>query len=479
MTAEMSGDTKRGARRVALLARPGIASDRLRDMLVEAGIERVLHADPTQLDIPELIAAEPDVVVIALDAATEEVLERFDAVLGDPAIDVIYEEADLTASREGWDAARWKRHLIAKLQGHGDVLPPGTEPFASSSSESLLEAALPSSADYSSFDPVNAEATDGVQLPSLPIAALDFDQAGFDHLDDDSDETPRVEAIEFDAAFNPALAEATREAYPALGEDHDAGQVADDASALDEIRFEEDSDAAPAPATPGVSFAAGDLSLVDDPSGVSTTHGSQASESFHEEIADLERRISTMELVDDTPARGPEQSRGAVLVLAGIGGPDAVRQLLGALPVDFSRPVLVQQRLDGGRYDKLVAQMQRATGLPVRLAESGQIAIAGHVYILPAELRISAGIDGIRFTGDGDDILALLPSADSAILLLSGSDPADVDAAMKHGWSGALVAGQAPDGCYDAAAPTELAARGGDTAQPGELAKRLVERWQA
>ena len=69
-----------------------------------------------------------------------------------------------------------------------------------------------------------------------------------------------------------------------------------------------------------------------------------------------------------------------MLVLAGIGGPDAVRQLLGSLPNDFPRPVLVQQRLDGGRYDKLVAQMQRATTLPVRLAEPGLAAIAGLIY---------------------------------------------------------------------------------------------------
>ncbi|MDQ3618113.1 MAG: chemotaxis protein [Pseudomonadota bacterium] len=465
----MTADRAGSERRVALLARPGVASDRLRDMLVEAGIERVLHADPTQLNVPDLIAAEPDVVVIALDAVTEDVLDRFDAVLGDPAIDVIYEEADLTATREGWDAARWKRHLIAKLQRHGDVLPPGTEPDFSRATEAV------SSGGYSAFDPVMAEASGATLADSSLFADFSSDWA-----EDDNTQMPQVEVIEFDAAFNPALAEATREAYPGLDDGHAGGDAA--AFDGDEIRFEEDESPPAAPpvvVTLDRPFAADDMSLVDDPSGVSSTHGAKVLESFHEEIADLERRISTMELVDDTPVQGPRQARGAVLVMAGIGGPDAVRQLLGALPVDFSRPVLVQQRLDGGRYDKLVAQMQRATGLPVRLAEPGQIAIAGHVYILPAELRISANIDGVRFNDSGDDALSTLPSADSAILLLSGSDPADVDVAMKHGCAGALVAGQAPDGCYDPAAPTELAARGGDTAQPVELAQRLVERWPA
>ena len=50
--------------------------------------------------------------------------------MGDPAIAVIFDEADLAARREGWDAARWVRHLAAKLHRHADVLPPGREPDA-------------------------------------------------------------------------------------------------------------------------------------------------------------------------------------------------------------------------------------------------------------------------------------------------------------------------------------------------------------
>ena len=95
------------------------------------------------------------------------------------------------------------------------------------------------------------------------------------------------------------------------------------------------------------------------------------------------RRIASMGLVGDSPqlsARAQESKpdachSGAVLVLAGIGGPDAVRQLLGALPAGFPRPVLVQQRLDGGRYDRLVAQMQRATHA------AGEAGRAGHACI--------------------------------------------------------------------------------------------------
>ena len=84
--------------------------------------------DPTTLDPSALGLAAPQVMVVALDAVTEDAIERFDPVLADPAVEVIYEEAALAATREGWDLARWARHLAAKLQGHGDVLPPGHEP---------------------------------------------------------------------------------------------------------------------------------------------------------------------------------------------------------------------------------------------------------------------------------------------------------------------------------------------------------------
>jgi chemosensory pili system protein ChpB (putative protein-glutamate methylesterase) len=181
-----------------------------------------------------------------------------------------------------------------------------------------------------------------------------------------------------------------------------------------------------------------------------------------------------MELVVDEP---PARVRGAVLVLAGIGGPDAVRQLLGALPEAFPRAVLVQQRLDGGHYDKLVAQMQRATALPVQLAVAGGALQAATVYILPPTLGVQESGQGLAFTDSPVDLLVTLPAGDSAVLMLSGSDPGQVDAVMKLGAGGALIAGQALDGCYDVAAPAALVSRGGQAGKPQELARRLAERW--
>ncbi|WP_211371777.1 chemotaxis protein CheB [Marilutibacter maris] len=572
-------------RRVALLVRHPAAGERLRSLLAEAGIESVLQGDPTQIAVESLTQASPEVVLVALDPDIEDALERFESVLGNPGIDVIYEEAELAAAREGWEAARWKRHLLAKLQGHDRVLPP--RPDGAHDEPALRLSSVPevSDEDYAAFDPVDgfdvpepersSPAPAGAADPAAP--AIEAGPVENSTLETTKVETTAFEAAPFETAVSPevpspspppieAAADEAGPARPQAGyafdpvnaEDAaDAGspdeatsgfEISFDATAVDsddngDLEFSEsdsesggfdivfddgtqsgtapkapaepsfgldehlrslslepqqESDAAagsetidataaaaeqpaagttaaeaPAAAAPVSASTFGELTLDDGNGSYAPADARADDERFGRDLADLDQRIASLELVEDhVDARLP----GAVLVLAGIGGPDAVRQLLGALPVDFPRPVLVQQRLDGGRYDRLVAQMQRATTLPVHLAEPGRMAMAGFVYVLPAGLGIETAADGMRFVGEGQ-ILPALPSADSAVLLLSGSDPADVDAVLKHRVGGALVAGQSAEGCYDPAAPEQLAARGGDLAAPTDLAQRLAERW--
>ncbi|WP_240635204.1 chemotaxis protein CheB [Lysobacter enzymogenes] len=777
-----------GDRRVVLLARAGVACERLRNALVEAGAQLVLEGDPTVLDPKALDAADPDVVVVVLDPAAEDALDRFENLLVDPSIEVIFEEAELAAAREGWDAARWARHLTAKLHRHDDVLPPGREPeqpappalqaegfqrpqqegsplaqepaqtqapaagdnvlafvrpgaaaapaaaeFAPAPAEVSADAPSPpreeatiaeytldfaepaASAEYIEFDDgaaqlrfeavqpaaaaqpdpdaagldsigfdpgapdssaLDSSALDSTALDATDLDAADLDPARLDSIDfeptgfeapasepsrhaaarfdaarfDTSDfgEIEEIEAVEalpaFDpgdepppapaahASFDPVSAElpadplsfggeslgeldrvaptgsagdrvlteppplpdeareffarqalgsseeSTGASAPAASHDRNdlefdfsnltleagdySAQVPGEAqpfdaqhhdwqaegadaglSPLDEaglgememwrapapgqvqelvdldatfaarsqdagagldfddgsappplppatparsfdstLEFASDEPAptqpkGPAPAAPSVpdwSFA-DETSLVEAATGQSGAH---APPGPRHDLEEIERRISGLELVDDSPAEAVASGGrgGAVLVLAGIGGPDAVRQLLGALPDNFDRPVLVQQRLDGGRYDKLVAQMQRATPVLVKLAEAGARTIAGVIYILPAGIGIEVSDSGIQFA-EGGEVLEALPAGDSAVLLFSGAEPAQVDAAMALAANGAMVAGQAPDGCYDAAAASAAIARGAGSGQPAELAARLAARW--
>ncbi len=533
------------ARRVVLLARPGAACDRLRGALADAGAELVLEADPLTLDPATLDAAQAQVVLVALDTQTEDALDRFDACLHNPAIEVIFEEAELAARREGWEAARWVRHLASKLHRHGDVLPPGSgaaEEDATTQGAAAVEwiqgtselAVATDAADALSvdspavgaeavvtaheFDPLFGEITVPDAAPTVgsdsEVLLVDPSAAFDPSLDYSYDGDFDSISLEMPAEFrSPVIAEtneihvnvepgalATSELTLEL-ETGGATSVTDDpgfdamfSGDFSPLTFTEADGLEWAPAAGGMGGDADSapesapdpsrrvLELVSTDDAHAPAHaadGPEVDHRFRHDLASLESRIAGMELVVDHIVKGPAQANGAVLVIAGIGGPDAVRQLLGALPEDFPRPVLVQQRLDGGRYDKLVAQMQRATAIRVRLAEPGLPAIAGVIYILPGDITIKVTDMGIEFIAGDDDVLAQLPSADSAVLLLSGSDPAQVDAVMTHSWAGALVSGQSPDGCYDAEAPNALLARGGGSGQPAELAERLSARWRS
>ncbi|GAB3363653.1 chemotaxis protein CheB [Lysobacter rhizosphaerae] len=439
------------ARRVVLLARPGAARDRMREALDQAGANIVLEADPATGDQAAVLAAQPEAALVMLDPAmADEALDRFDGVLSNPQIEILFEEAELAVGRVGWDAARWVRHLRAKLGLSDTVLPPGR---ATSVAEVLPESPAPV-----------AEAAASVAESPEPVAAAPAKwELTLSDLDDSgsSDTHLAIEPVEaqLGTAQSSADLPGTDEPgtdYPPLGLEDDAGS------------------------TPTV-IAKFELELVDDTPTEIMFEGlemapDQASDAsrFRDDMADLHSRVGAMELVHD---RTVAPAHGAVLVLAGIGGPDAVRQLLGALPEGFPRAVLIQQRLDGGHYDKLVAQMQRATSLPVKLAVSGDTVQPATIYILPPSLGVHDYEQGLAFNDAPGELLTGLPANDSAVLMLSGSDPAQVDAVMKLAANGALIASQALDGCYDVAAPAALASRGGQSGKPQELARRLAQRW--
>jgi chemosensory pili system protein ChpB (putative protein-glutamate methylesterase) len=332
-------------KRVVLLARAGAACERTQASIAEAGAELVATLDPVSASEADVRAAAPDAVMVILDPVVEQALDNFDGVLGDPAFDVMFEDADVAAKREGWEAARWSRHLNAKLHGHDDVLPPARESEAS---------------------------------PEQPVQA---------------------------------------DASPAGG-------------------------------------------------------------GFQQEMEELQRLVAAMpELPHGNPDTAPSRP-GAVVIAAGVGGPDAVRQLLGKVPGGFPRPIVLRQRIEGGQYDKLVRQMQRATEMRVVLAQAGDPLQAGTVHVLPEGLDLQAAPNGLVFANVvGEAAYAALPPIDSALLLLSGADLGLVDVAMALKWAGGLALGQAPENCFDPAASNALVARGGLAASLAQLPVKLLERW--
>lgn len=173
--------------------------------------------------------------------------------------------------------------------------------------------------------------------------------------------------------------------------------------------------------------------------------------------------------------------RMLVLVEAGLGGPDPVRQLLAGLPAGFPVPVVVRLQLQGGRYDRLVTQMERAASLPVALAAPDQPLVPGRIHFLPEGVGLRRDGDGLRFNiafAGSDDVYDTLETLDDgALVFLSGSDPGLVDRAASLAAGGAFVVAQSPEDCYDGVACAQLRSRGVPVAAAPELAARLAQHW--
>lgn len=389
---------------VALLGRPGQARERLREALTLAGAQVVLEDEPAAVDVQMLRDAEPVAVLVALEPAIEDALEALEPAFNMPGVTVIFDEAELTVRREGWEAQRWVRHLAAKLHGHADVLPPGTESEPSLQPEPGL-----------AF--VSNRQDSDLQLDQhLEAAAHAFERVPGDGM------------FSHVAEAAPAVSAST----PALGDSSTWGLV-DEVAVVVRPRSEPDMAA----------LSTGSLSLVD---------------------------------LDQAAA-----SKGAVLVMAGIGGPDAIRRLLAALPPAFPRPLLVRMALDGGQYGNLVRQMGRVSALPVELGEIGQPIEAGKVYVLSDEVGVQQQAGALAFAAQTDPaaLVAALPPADSAVLMLSGANEALVEATLALAGQGGWVAGQSADGCYDPAAAARLAQQGMLSGDPAQLAQALAQRWPA
>lgn len=436
----MSVSETQAAPAVALLARPGAARERLREALSHADVQLVLEDDPNTLEARVLQEARPQFVVIALEAAIEDALERLEAVLSAPGLTLVFDEAELAARRDGWEAQRWGRHLSAKLHGHQQVLPPGAEEEPSLQ----LEPGHPA--------PAPAPQEEALQ-PHLEQALSWADEVPADTLYSPPAQLHEPIALEQAlAALQPVVPEPLQ--APALP------SLAETASAV--------------PPLPPVSFDHTAWSLVEDEADASATAPHHAAVEAPLPSFDT----GHLSLVDLDAAAPVGARAGSLLVLAGIGGPDALRRLLGALPPSLSVPVLVHMRLDGGRYGNLVKQMARVSPLPVQLAEAGQRATPGEVHVLADDIGVQAASDGLHFVSDAQGIaIAALPADHTALVLLSGADLAHVGPALDLAAAGAWVAGQVGEGCYDPAAATAVVAAGMVAGEPQELAQAIAARW--
>jgi two-component system chemotaxis response regulator CheB len=122
--------------------------------------------------------------------------------------------------------------------------------------------------------------------------------------------------------------------------------------------------------------------------------------------AQLRRRVRQVQAVpvlrqrpgDSGAAPPPRQRPGprehpVVALVASTGGPTALATVLGGL-ADLAAPVLVVQHLHSDFTRSLCDSLARGSGLPVQIAEHGQLIEPGRVYLAPGDrhLRLATNL---------------------------------------------------------------------------------------
>ncbi|MBS0455794.1 MAG: hypothetical protein JSS44_00490 [Proteobacteria bacterium] len=411
--------------RVVILGAPGEAQQQLRNALNELGAQTLAVGDFDQLDPDSLRQQKPDVWLVSIDEGTDSGrMERWQPLFDDPAATVIFDDADVTGRLSGWDLARWARHLAAKVLGRDDVLLPPVNPAAERLPQSISGDAATASGD-APLNALNASFEAGRNRPSAEaVPSLDDVLSG------------RAAAV--GAAPAPPAAP-PQSGFSLVGEDVDL-------SAPRVVKKDEG--------------AAAKFDL----SGLS--------------LEPLEAPVP--EKKPDAPenARPSMPERGVIAIIAGLGGPDAVRQFLGSLPTKLATPVLLWQQLDAGKHDRLVQQMAKSTHLPVYLAQAGQAARAGEVAVMGARMGVQPDGDWVFREGSPSAAHALAPTlkhARTVLVVLSGAEVMITEFARAHKENGGTVLVQTSATCFDGAAAAVLEKQGMASGSPGNLAERAVQ----
>jgi two-component system chemotaxis response regulator CheB len=133
-----------------------------------------------------------------------------------------------------------------------------------------------------------------------------------------------------------------------------------------------------------------------------------------------------------------------VALVGSAGGLGAVSVVLEALPAGLAAPVIVVLHLHPNHVSRLSAILARATVLPVKQAETGDVLCNGHVFVAPPASHLLVTKSGSVELGQGPPVRQLRPSADVFLTSLA--------LAYGTGTLAVVLSGAGHDGAAGAAA---------------------------
>jgi two-component system chemotaxis response regulator CheB len=151
------------------------------------------------------------------------------------------------------------------------------------------------------------------------------------------------------------------------------------------------------------SLQAGALTVIGKP----TAPTSADFQSSCSQLIDTVRTMSQVKVVRQRRSREPnpdakhssrrlaESASNAriVAIAASTGGPQALHEILSALPADFPIPIVCVQHISEGFTNGLVQWLDGAVGVRVQVAQPGEFASGGTVYVAPEDFHLEVAPD--------------------------------------------------------------------------------------
>lgn len=465
------------AQRVVVMGREGQARDQLVAALSELGVTPVWVGKPVQSNPEQMSELNANRVIVSLEPSIEPELEPYADFLSRSAITVLYDDAETTRNLSGWDLKRWARHMAAKVLGR-DMLPQaprGSEPETAKPDESAADAgaydALPAwNRSQASND--DAEAASALQTHSAWQDTEHYDELAIDP--DELNAALEKLSQSLSAGFNQdEILELSFEQKP-VGENE---QAATDAPApagktfSAELDFGFDGfnstmDLIPMDAVDGESADVPQIDLrlsdgftLQEADGISDAglvhEGPEVSaepegalafqsdadyaalfSSLTDQAADIPAYdLSKFTLADDINAGSHDAARAGeehdpaldrktmYLVISGLGGPVAVRTLLGQVSSGFQGILAIAHDIEAGQLPKLRDQFQKITDVPITVPESDEFLKTGNIYLLPRKHTLQSTSLGYQCI-PGASLAGYIDQMDhnAEILILSGAD---------------------------------------------------------
>lgn len=181
--------------------------------------------------------------------------------------------------------------------------------------------------------------------------------------------------------------------------------------------------------------------------------------------------------------------RRVVVLGASIGGPEAVREYLAALPARFPALFILAQHMGAEFLELMAAQLAKATPLTVRAPGHGERVSHGEVVVVPTTHRLLIDADGVVQLAHLPEASPYTPSIDlvvrdmadtfaahSTVIIFSGMAHDAIEGAKHLSAKGGQVWAQDPDTCVissmvDGARDAGIVTF---TGSPSELAKHTI-----